>query len=244
MKLIVTCEHGGNRVPARFRDAFRAHGEILASHRGFDPGALEIARLFAKRLEAPLHATTVTRLVVDTNRSIGHRSLFSELVRHLPQEHKEEALRQHYHPHRERVEATVKELSRSRRTVVHVASHSFTPELAGVARTADVAWLYDPRRRGERVFVDAWREALRGLLPHLRLRRNYPYKGVADGLTTHLRKVFPADTYLGIELEVNQASMSAELRAALAESLARALSSVNASERPTRTRGARAPRLR
>lgn len=225
MKLIVTCEHGGNHVPARFRDVFRDHGEILASHRGIDHGALETAKLIAKKLDAPLYATTVTRLVVDTNRSIGHRHLFSELLRDVDEKHKEEALRRHYHPHREGIEVAIGNFRRTRHTVVHVASHSFTPVLGGETRNADVAWLYDPSRRRERAFVDAWRESLREIRPDLRLRRNYPYRGVADGLTTHLRKQFPAATYLGIELEVNQAAVSRELRRALVASLERALSS-------------------
>jgi hypothetical protein len=38
----------------------------------------------------------------------------------------------------------------------------------------------------------------------LRVRRNYPYAGKADGLTAYLRRLFPGAAYLGVELEVNQ----------------------------------------
>jgi hypothetical protein len=41
--------------------------------------------------------------------------------------------------------------------------------------------------------------------PEWRVRRNYPYRGDADGLTTHLRERLPAREYVGVELEVNQA---------------------------------------
>lgn len=37
------------------------------------------------------------------------------------------------------------------------------------------------------------------------MRRNYPYLGRADGLTTHLRRALKTPRYLGIELELNQA---------------------------------------
>ncbi|HEX8011112.1 MAG TPA: hypothetical protein VF814_09280 [Casimicrobiaceae bacterium] len=40
--------------------------------------------------------------------------------------------------------------------------------------------------------------------PRIRVRPNYPYAGNADGLTTYLRRRFPAGSYLGIELEINQ----------------------------------------
>jgi hypothetical protein len=36
------------------------------------------------------------------------------------------------------------------------------------------------------------------------VRRNYPYRGYADGLTTWLRKRYPDPAYAGIELEINQ----------------------------------------
>ena len=88
--------------------------------------------------------------------------------------------------------------------MIHVASHSFTPMLDGVPRQADVAWLYDPRRPGEAAFARAWMLALAKLAPDLRLRRNYPYQGRADGLTASLRKHHPDAAYVGIELEVNQ----------------------------------------
>lgn len=38
----------------------------------------------------------------------------------------------------------------------------------------------------------------------MRVRRNYPYAGKADGLTSHLRQRFPSNVYAGIEVEVNQ----------------------------------------
>jgi hypothetical protein len=36
------------------------------------------------------------------------------------------------------------------------------------------------------------------------VRRNYPYRGYADGLTTHLRRRYRGRAYIGIEIEVNQ----------------------------------------
>jgi hypothetical protein len=47
--------------------------------------------------------------------------------------------------------------------------------------------------------------ALHWEAPHLRVKKNYPYRGWTDGLTTTLRGKFPARRYVGIEIEVNQA---------------------------------------
>ena len=65
----------------------------------------------------------------------------------------------------------------------------------------------------------------RKLAPEFRVRRNYPYAGKGDGLTSHLRRQFPPRAYVGIELEVNQAIVFAAgrrwktLRSVLVDSL-------------------------
>ena len=94
-------------------------------------------------------------------------------------------------------------VSRGRR-VIHISSHSFTPELYGKVRQADVGLLYDPRRRGEVKLCARWKETLARMAPDLRVRRNYPYAGKGDGLTSYLRQQFPPAAYVGIELEINQ----------------------------------------
>jgi predicted N-formylglutamate amidohydrolase len=83
--------------------------------------------------------------------------------------------------------------------------HTFTPRLGDEIRNAEIGLLYDPKRSGERRFSRLWREAIGAAAPDLRVRMNYPYRGADDGLTTHLRRRFPASRYLGFELEVNQA---------------------------------------
>ena len=202
--LIVTCEHGGNEVPPAYTELFAGHEHLLPTHRGWDPGALELAQEMAQAFDAPLFASTTTRLLIDLNRSIGHRQLHSEATRNLPPSARNEIAQLYYRPHREAVESEVARRIGAGKRVLHVASHSFTPELGGVVRQADVAWLYDPRRAGEVALAAQWLAALRARRPDLRLRRNYPYEGKGDGLTSLLRKRHSASSYVGIELEVNQ----------------------------------------
>ena len=180
--------------------------ELLDSHRGWDAGALEFGReKLADAFGAPLHAATTTRLLVDLNRSIGHRTLFSEITRALPPERREQGIVDRwYRPHRQAVEADIARFIAAGSQVIHVASHSFTPTLDDVPRHADVAWLYDPSRPGEVTFARAWMRHLARLAPELRLRRNYPYRGRDDGLTKVLRERHSDPAYVGIELEINQ----------------------------------------
>ena len=201
---LITCEHGGNRVPDPYRGLFRGRRALLNSHRGYDPGALVMARELARNFGAPLVSSTVSRLVIDLNRSLGHPQLFSAATRGAPATLRAEIVQRHYLPYRAQVERVVKEsVSRGGR-VIHISSHSFTPALDGKARSADVGLLYDPARLGEVALCARWKAAQVELAPELRVRRNYPYAGKGDGLTSHLRLHFPPRAYVGIELEVNQ----------------------------------------
>jgi predicted N-formylglutamate amidohydrolase len=202
---LVTCEHGGNRIPACYRRLFRGYRSQLESHRGYDAGALPMARSLAGALLAPLVASTTSRLLVDLNRSLGHRQLFSSATRREPADVRAQILESHYWPYRVQVERLVAQsVSRGRR-VIHISSHSFVPELDGEKRRADVGLLYHPGRKAEAALCARWKKALAVAAPDLCVRRNYPYAGKADGLTAHLRLRFSRSQYVGIELEVNQA---------------------------------------
>lgn len=202
--LVISCEHGGHEVPHAYAPLFAGREAALISHRGWDAGALELACQMADSLGVPLHAARTTRLLVDLNRSISHRQLYSEVTRPLPRDHRRDIVDRYYRPHREAVEGEIARHTAAGRRVIHIASHSFTPALNDVTRQADVAWLYDPRRPSEAAFARAWLLALAQLAPELRLRRNYPYYGRSDGLTASLRRRHPDPTYTGIELEFNQ----------------------------------------
>lgn len=206
---LVTCEHGGNRIPEPYRILFRGWRALLASHHGYDPGALAMARTLAAALEAPLVTSTVSRLLVDLNRSMGHPRVFSRATRAAPAAIRAQIVRRHYQPYREHVERLVRQSVACGGRVIHISSHSFTPKLDGEVRRADVGLLYHPARRGEAALCAHWKAALAVLAPGLRIRRNYPYAGKGDGLTSYLRLRFSPDAYVGIELEVNQSIVCA-----------------------------------
>ena len=201
---LITCEHGGNRIPAPYQSLFREYHALLDTHRGYDRGALVMARELARALRAPLVASTISRLLIDLNRSIGHPQLFSAATRAAPLTVREQIVARYYRPYRMRAESLVGQSVARRRRVIHISSHSFTGELDGHVRRADVGLLYNPARGGEAELCARWKAALAALAPELRVRRNYPYAGKGDGLTSYLRVRFPRRVYIGIELELNQ----------------------------------------
>jgi predicted N-formylglutamate amidohydrolase len=201
---LISCEHGGNRIPAAYRSLFAGSDALLNSHRGYDMGALLMAKGLAAAFRAPLVASTVSRLLVDLNRSIGHPQLFSIATRGVPASVREQIVARYYRPYRAWVERFVRQSVARHRRVIHISSHSFTDNLDGKVRHTDVGLLYHPARRGEVELCARWKAALAALAPELRVHRNYPYAGKGDGLTSYLRLRFSQRAYVGVELELNQ----------------------------------------
>ena len=204
-RLIVSCEHAGHRVPAAYRALFAGRDTLLRSHRGWDPGARPVALALARAFQVPCILATTTRLLVDVNRSPHNPAVFSEWTRGLPRAQRSELLARHHTPHWQRLRTLLDEADAP---VLHVAVHSFTPVFRGERRRYRVGILHDPRRRGEREWAMAWQTRLRERLGRREVRRNAPYRGDADGLTTALRRELRPERYAGLELELNQAALA------------------------------------
>ena len=210
--IIITCEHGGNVFPKQFSALFHDRRELLESHKGHDPGALDLAKKLAQGLKAPIIFSKITRLLIDLNRSPDNLKRFSEITGRLSAPEKAIIQELCYQPYRAEVESGLSGIIRQGGQALHISVHTFTPELHGKVRNSDVGLLYDPSRKAEALFCIFWQDALRKLDQRLQTRRNYPYRGTSDGFTAYLRKSFPEDSYLGIELEVNQKHLSEDRR--------------------------------
>lgn len=204
LKLIFTCEHAKLSIPPDLKNLFQAHRHLLKTHEGYDIGALQTARAFSRMLKSPLIYSSVSRLVVDLNRSIGHPSLFSKITLPLDDGEKTQILNRFYFPYRTRVETAIRDFIRTGYRVMHVSVHSFTPVLSGKTRKTDIGLLFDPLRNCEKEFCVRLRNALRKSHPDISIHFNLPYRGNTDGLTSALRKRWRENAYLGIECEINQ----------------------------------------
>lgn len=201
---LLSCEHGGNYIPAAYHHLFKGEEEVLYTHKGIDFGALRLARHLEKVSSLPLYSASISRLLVEANRSLGNEELFSEYSKQLAESEQQELLQQHYYPHRKQVEAAIAEATASGREVVHLAIHSFTPVLEGEVRKADIGILFDPSRPLEQGFAEQFQVQLLRQNANRKVMFNAPYPGTDDSLPTYLRKRFTRDQYGGLELEVNQ----------------------------------------
>jgi predicted N-formylglutamate amidohydrolase len=203
-KLIISCEHAGNEVPEEYHHLFEHKPETLQTHRGIDIGALELTNTIAETMEQEAYLHTVTRLLVDLNRSVQSPTLFSEYTKDQPRSVREHIFKKYYQPHRKRIEEKVTEIIDQGDRAVHIGVHTFTPVWNGREREVDIGFLYDPTRKHEDQFCRVWRKEVKDRCPGLCLKMNKPYRGTMDGLTTYLRSNHPAEGYLGIEIEVSQ----------------------------------------
>jgi predicted N-formylglutamate amidohydrolase len=198
-KLLISCEHGGNDIPPVLATEVSIPVNVLNSHRGLDIGALALAKQCSADA---FYYHTVTRLLIDVNRSLHHPNVFSEFSRTLSTSIKQNLIQQYYLPYRQAVEKTIAQWIAEGHNVLHLSVHSFTPEFKGEVRNADIGLLYDPQRPLEVAVIKQWLKQFK-CDTDFKVRCNYPYRGTADGFTTGLRKRF-SKQYAGIELETNQ----------------------------------------
>jgi predicted N-formylglutamate amidohydrolase len=204
MNLIVSCEHGENNIPKRYLPLFKNNLSLLNSHRGWDPGALILAKKIALDLSAPLFYSTTSRLLIDLNRSLHHPGLFSEFSKRADDTIRQKIINSIYIPYRTGIVEHIKKIKSATNPILHLSIHSFTNKLEGIERTADIGLLYDPSKLSEKNFCRKLKTSLEQAFPDLIIRCNYPYRGNADGFTTYLRRRFNERDYAGIEIEINQ----------------------------------------
>jgi len=235
VSLLLTCEHAVNLIPERWQHLFQGHHEILESHRGWDPGAAELAEHLAMKLSAPCFMARVSRLLLDHNRSPHNRSLWSEFSRGLAAPDKAMLLDEFYHPFRDQTGRWLAGRHAKGDRVVHLSVHSFTPVLDGKVRDVGIGLLYDTTRPDEARFAALWRSRLLALHPALKVRFNVPYRGRSDCHGRTYRELYSSRDYVAVELEINQALVSddqgwATCKILVTESLRDALADITTEE--------------
>ncbi|GAA5038407.1 hypothetical protein GCM10011506_34470 [Marivirga lumbricoides] len=201
-KYLITCEHGGNQIPTAYAADFAAHTQLLQSHRGWDKGALASALLISKRLHYPIYYSEISRLLIECNRTLQHPELFSLISKDFSDKEKDKIIKKYYLPYRNKLEKFISENISQGHTIIHLSIHSFTPVLNGETRKTEIGILYDPDRTLESAYALKWQKHIQKKSDTWRVKMNYPYLGIDDGLTSYFRKLF-LENYAGLELEIN-----------------------------------------
>ena len=202
MKLVISCEHGGNEIPKQYENIFKNNQAVLDTHKGFDLGALDLFR-YLKPLSEYSKSSKISRLLIELNRSLHHKVLFSKFTQPLSHSEKKVIIENQYFSYRNEIESQISKLIFNGTTVLHISIHSFTPILNGIERDCDIGILYDSKKQIEKNLAKQLKSKINSINPVYNVRFNYPYLGKADGFTTYLRTKFKKN-YIGIEIEINQ----------------------------------------
>jgi predicted N-formylglutamate amidohydrolase len=206
--LLIACEHASNRLPKRYGTLGLTRAQ-LASHSCWDPGAGPVARALARRFGAPLLEGTHARVLADLNRSAHNRDVIPPVCygtavpgnQGLSRADRRRRLAEHHAPYYEQVAAAVVERIAQAGECFFLSIHSFTPVYRGQERNCDFGLMYDPRLPREKAAAVAIAGVLRAT--GVRVRMNYPYRGVEDACVTVFRKRHAARRYTGIQVELN-----------------------------------------
>jgi predicted N-formylglutamate amidohydrolase len=152
--VILLCDHASNDIPAEFGTLGLDRAD-LDRHIAWDPGALPVAERMMERLDAPLVASTVSRLVIDCNRA-------PEAVDAIPEKSEGtvvpgnrgigEVERRHraalaHMPYHDAIDALVDERAGRDSAPVFLAIHTFTPVYLGRSRPWHIGIIHDDDER-------------------------------------------------------------------------------------------------
>jgi predicted N-formylglutamate amidohydrolase len=147
---VFTCDHASNFVPEAFGTLGLA-AEVFERHIAWDPGALPVARLMARALDATLVETCVSRLIIDCNRPLDAHNLIPETSETttipgnsgLSADDRQARIDLAWRPFHGAVEQTIEARLAAGRETRLVSVHSFTPIYFGKQRPWHVGIIHD-----------------------------------------------------------------------------------------------------
>ena len=207
--LVLSCEHASWTLPPGVD--LGVAPDVLQSQSGWDHGAFDIASRLSEAVGLPVHAGAFTRMFVDLNRAADHPDVIPTVCygapvpgnAHLSAGDRAARLAGFHTPYWDEIRRDVRARLKDSEGVLHLSSHSFSPELDPLARVFDVGVLYDPAHAFEAGLAERMMFQLRSA--GLVVRANQPYTGLGPAVCTSLREELAGQRYAGIEIETSHA---------------------------------------
>jgi predicted N-formylglutamate amidohydrolase len=220
-RVVLVCEHAANVIPAEL-GTLGLNDEALHSHIAWDLGALAVAKAMSVRLDAPLIAQRVSRLVYDCNRSPDAQDAIPEQSEYqvvpgnagLSAAERHARVARYYTPFCDALSACIEQRVVAKKLPALVTIHSFTPVFKGERRDLDVGILHDSDARlADEMLKCAEVDGA------LTVRRNAPY-APRDGVTFTLTRHALPRGLLNVMIEIrNDLIAQADSQKAMAERL-------------------------
>ncbi len=182
---VLVCDHASNRIPPEYDNlGLDMHQRLM--HIAWDPGALAVSLAMVELLDAPLVHATVSRLVVDCNRTHDAADLIpvvserTEIAanRDLPETERAYRLEAFHRPFHSAIESLLDARDAAGQHSILVCMHSFTPVYKDVARPWPIGLIHAT----DAAFTRALSDALKDDAPGLNVGWNQPYSAL-NGVT-------------------------------------------------------------
>jgi predicted N-formylglutamate amidohydrolase len=182
---VLVCDHASNRIPEPYAElGLSPHQRLM--HIAWDPGAMAVAVQLSDLLNAPLVASTVSRLVVDCNRRADAPDLIPKISERteipgnatVGANDRADRIAAFHEPFHAAVEALLEARRSAGRETVLVTVHSFTPVYKDVRRPWPIGLIHGL----DQGFTAALRDALAAEDDGLAIGWNQPYSAL-NGVT-------------------------------------------------------------
>ena len=182
---VLACDHASNRFPEPYGNlGLTPHQRLM--HIAWDPGALAVALQLSDLLDAPLVASTVSRLIIDCNRRPDAPDLIpiiserTEIPGNQGIGDNERAARigAYHEPFHTALEGVLEQRRAAGTKTILVTIHSFTPVYKDLPRPWPIGLIHAHDER----FTAALRDALVGEDAKLNVGWNQPYSAL-NGVT-------------------------------------------------------------
>jgi predicted N-formylglutamate amidohydrolase len=182
---VLVCDHASNRIPEYYQGLGLSAVDRLR-HIAWDPGALAVSMAMVSLLDCPLIHSTVSRLVIDCNRTHGAPDLIPPMSedteipgnRFVGDNERARRIAEFHDPFHGAIDAVLDARAARGETSILVAMHSFTPVYRGVARPWPIGLVHGLDTTFSRAVFDAMAAAE----PALNIGWNEPYAAL-NGVT-------------------------------------------------------------
>jgi predicted N-formylglutamate amidohydrolase len=203
---LILCDHASGRIPRALKDMGLKKAD-LKRHISCDIGAEDVSRYLSKALDMPVILANYSRLVIDTNRPVGHPEGILEVSdgvvipanADLSKSQKARRYKEIFFPYQKQIERQINRFLSKKRVPVIVAIHSFTPELGGKMRPWHISVLWNKREKIAKSVISGIRRNYPGLL----VGENEPYSlkdKRSDGSTVSIHAERRGLPYVFVEL--------------------------------------------
>jgi predicted N-formylglutamate amidohydrolase len=191
---VILADHASNHIPLKYANLGLSEIE-KQMHIAWDPGTLPVAKILAKKFDAPLVHSKISRLVIDCNRALFRDDLITSLSEDtkilgnidLSQKERQHRIDSYHQPYHNAITNLLDKREAQGLNSIIVSIHSFTPSYNGISRPWEIGFLPDQKEQ----FTKELYESIKAKYPNMNVGWNEPYaalQGVHYTMDLHCDK--------------------------------------------------------